>query len=174
MKTTIAIFALLTCSVLNAQSIFFGQNFSPPASGPVTLFSDSFPGTAGTALNGYNPDYNIWNSSDFYDCHISTPNGGVASSSAPCSDYITGFSWTTNQWIQMKLAKVPSAQALVCINGSSPYTTQNAYCAGANPQVNATAYYMFKIVSGTSTLLQSYSQRPRLETRSTFKTTAER
>ena len=96
------------------------------------------------------------------DLEISTPtNGAVGVSNSLSCDYITGQTWTNNHFAQATLNVIPSAVAMVCVefSGASGSVPQG-YCAGANPNINTTHYYLFICTAGSCSTLTSVVQTP--------------
>ena len=125
--------------------------------GQVTLFSDTFSGTAGTVLHTYNSTNWIQGNGSFWnDCRISTPNGGVTSAGGACGDYVTGYTWTSKQFVQATLTNLPSDLAFICVQFDS---SGNAYCAGDYPDITS-GYFIYKYTAGTSSQLVACGGSP--------------
>lgn len=118
------------------------------ATGEVQLDSDTFGGTAATALPSYNANWVLTNmNGTFNNLNISTPNGGVASSSGPGGNYRTGFTWTNNQWAGITVGAVP-AQTFeeVCVRITAGSGNQpDMYCAGNDAAAQGNGKYEISI-----------------------------
>jgi hypothetical protein len=120
--------------------------------GQVTLDTDNFTGTAGTALHSYSANWVNFASNNCYDGQISTPNGAAATNGQPAcnTDYRTAATWTNDQFAQVTVLNVPSNYALICLRLNS-FTSLvfSGYCVGPSPNIDG-KYDMFRFDSGVS------------------------
>lgn len=135
---------VLALALLAATPAWAGQN---------VLDTDSFTGTAGTALPTYNANWVTAGSGDYGNLNISTPNGGVANFGA---NYRTGFSWTNDQWAEFTVVTVSDAafgRQLVCVRVGTGATFQG-YCGGEFKATYGAGYAIYSFNgAGTSTRL---------------------
>lgn len=136
----LSVIAILCLSIVlsGSQTVLFGP--------------DPFSGTATNPLHTYNANWiNSTLSNQWNDLLISTPNGGVVYNAGQSGSYITGQTWTDDQFGEAILAIVPlAASAKVCVqlHGSGGNNPDGGYCVGPDPNISGLAYRLFDVVDG--------------------------
>lgn len=120
--------------------------------GQNTLDTDTFGGTAATALHSYDANWinstlnNLWN-----DCVISTPNGSATGGGIQNGSYRIGQTWTNDQFAQMTIAALSLTHMALYVRltgdgGNNPAT---GYKVGPNPNSAGNNSYRLYKVDGT-------------------------
>lgn len=125
------------------------------------LDTDTFGGTAGTALHTYNANWvnSVFNS-NWFDPKLSTPNGGVVFSSTPSGSERTGQTWTNDQYAQATLAIIGADKATaigVRLGDNGSGAVNSGYFVGPNFEIAGNAYRVYSVAAGFNAPLATSS-----------------